>query len=417
MVTWAPDGILVTVGGKDAMTDSVAPEMIITPGGARLRSVVHELPPDAVLDGTDGRHRLLAPGGAALADFGDIPLRDPAVPLMPGNVARPASIAPALGSGWITYAFWNRPADPISSFSTRWVVPPAPRTHSGQLIYLFNGIQNSTMIFQPVLQWGSNGGFGGEYWCVATWYADGQTGQAFHSSPVRVNVGDNLTGVLTLTGNDAQGLSYNSEFTGIAGSGYTVQHVNEMWQAVETLECYNMTTCTDYPRAVDTAMTAISVRTGSATPTLSWTPVDQVTDCNQHTVVVSNDASNGEVDIFYPTPFIDWRQLDGNRATVAIVADGGALYQLHNTGKIWRYTGVPMTGWQQLDGNPATVAVAASGGHLYQLHNTGKIWRYTGPPMTGWEQLDGNPASATIVAGGGQLYQLHSTGKIWQYTG
>jgi len=72
-------------------------------------------------------------------------------------------------------------------------------------------------------------------------------------------------------------------------------------------------------------------------------------------------------------------------------------------------------GWQQLDNNPATVDIAASGGNLYQRHNTGLIWQYTGTPLTGWQQLDNNPATVDIAADGGNLYQRHNTGLIWQY--
>jgi hypothetical protein len=82
--------------------------------------------------------------------------------------------------------------------------------------------------------------------------------------------------------------------------------------------------------------------------------------------------------------------LDDNTKTVDIAADGGALYQLHNDGMIWRYTGTPCAGsacpgWHMLDDNPRTTEIAAGGGHLYQLHDDlfyqlhtdGTIWRYT----------------------------------------
>ena len=100
----------------------------------------------------------------------------------------------AFGTGWITYASWsNSTGTPVSSFSTQWYVPPAPIAEDGQIIFLFNGIQNSTMIYQPVLQWGVSAAGGGNYWAVASWYADGQGGPAFHSDLVRVNPGDLLT--------------------------------------------------------------------------------------------------------------------------------------------------------------------------------------------------------------------------------
>ena len=34
-----------------------------------------------------------------------------------------------------------------------------------------------------------------------------------------------------------------------------------------------------------------------------------------------------------------------------------------------------------LDNNTKTVDIAADGGAVYQLHNDGMIWRYTGPPV------------------------------------
>jgi len=38
-----------------------------------------------------------------------IEARAEGIPLMPRNVALPPTTEPALGSGWITYAYWNSP--------------------------------------------------------------------------------------------------------------------------------------------------------------------------------------------------------------------------------------------------------------------------------------------------------------------
>jgi hypothetical protein len=115
-----------------------------------------------------------------------------------------------------------------------------------------------------------------------------------------------------------------------------------------------------------------------------------------------------------------WQELDNNPATIAVAADitDGRLYQLHNDGRIWRYTGPPLTGWQELDNNPASIAITAGGGQLYQLHNDGRIWRYTGPPFTGWQEFPRtgfSPASVNI-SGMHILVQLHSSGNIFRYT-
>ncbi|QTE02287.1 matrixin family metalloprotease [Streptomyces cyanogenus] len=127
--------------------------------------------------------------------------------------------------------------------------------------------------------------------------------------------------------------------------------------------------------------------------------------------------NTGAIFEYTGTPMIGWMVLDANPATIQIVADGGELYQLHSTGAIFRYTGTPLVGWEQLDANTATVQLTASGGHLYQRHSSGAVYRYTGTPMSGWELLDSNPFAAQIVADGDRLYQRHSTGAIFRFTG
>ncbi len=168
-----------------------------------------------------------------------------------------------------------------------------------------------------------------------------------------------------------------------------------------------------------------------------------------------------------------WQQLDNNKLTAQIVADGDKLYQRWSSGEVWQYTGQPCqteatscTSWQQLDANHNTAQIAASGGHLYQRWSSGQIWQYTGTPCqaqgtscTGWQKLgepelgladicadgdhlydrwndgtvreyqdypggvklwraiDTNANTAQIACGGGKLYQRWSGGQVWQYTG
>jgi hypothetical protein len=284
----------------------MANDNVLTPGGSRPRSLVFQIELGAVLDGGGGRIRKLHSSGKVLQDFGVVPRRPPGRPVMPHNVVHPRMLTPAFGSGWITYASWtNNTGAPISLFSTKWVVPPGPSTQSGQLLYLFNGIQNSTMIYQPVLQWGSNGAFGGNYWCVASWYADGQGGPAFHSTPVQVNSGDVLTGVMTLTGHTANGYSYNCDFQGIANTGLPVTNIEQLTWLIETLECYGITKCSDYPATNKTAMSSIKVENGKSIPSVGWSVTNKVTDCGQHTLLFDEDTTgNGEVDIWYKaSPF------------------------------------------------------------------------------------------------------------------
>jgi hypothetical protein len=277
----------------------VADDLVLTPGGYRPKSVVQALEPGHRVSGANGRLRVLKPDGSVVTDLGPLPVRPGDAPLQPANVSVPKEKVPGLGVGWITYASWLNTGKPITSFKTTWMVPPAPTTQSGQTIFIFNGIQNSTMIYQPVLQWGPSAAGGGNYWAVASWYVDGGGGPAFHGSLIPVNVGQNLLGVMTLTGQSGSDFSYNCQFQGIANSGYPIENVQQLTWCIETLECYGLTKCSDYPGGPRTAMTAIEIKTTAGEADLKWQANDPVTDCGQHTVIVSNASPGGEVDIFY----------------------------------------------------------------------------------------------------------------------
>ncbi|MDQ1536442.1 MAG: hypothetical protein QOE58_835, partial [Actinomycetota bacterium] len=140
--------------------------LVLTPGGYRDASLVHHVAADTVIDASGGRLRQLSRAGSVLADHGPMLQRAAGRPLHPLNVHVPdEKIVPAFGSGWITYASWtNSTGTPVSRFATSWRVPAAPSTSIGQTIFLFNGIQNSTMIYQPVLQWGPSAAGGGANW-------------------------------------------------------------------------------------------------------------------------------------------------------------------------------------------------------------------------------------------------------------
>jgi hypothetical protein len=354
----------------------------------------------------------------------------------------PASSAPRepdpgiTDDGWIENSQWrNYAAQPIVYFSTRWIVPPAPSSDDSQTIFLFNGMQpdSAANILQPVLQWGSSRAGGGSYWSITNWWADGQFGPATYQTPINVNPGDVLQGVMSCTGKSAAGFNYLSSFVGYPALDVTATDSEELTWAYETLEAYRpvdpttgkflpLSQCSDYPNVAFTAMTEIEIKTGTpgsggADAVIEWTAVTQFNDCGQTCVIVNNSSPGGEVDLFFRRPLPSWQELDNNPLCKAIAAYGGDLYQLHQNGAIWKYVGPPLTGWQMLDNNPAGIAIAASGGNLYQLHNTGRIWKYVGPPLTGWEELDNNPASVAIAASGDNFYQLHNAGWIWKYVG
>ena len=292
-------------------------DLVLTPGGYRTRELVHRLEPEQALQVAEGTIRLLHQKSKAVIEI-------PRIAARPGDV-------PGFGSGWVAYASWtNTTGVPVSSFKTTWRVPPAPATQSDQTIFLFNGIDPSNpsaAILQPVLQWGGSAAGGGPYWSVASWYVLG-SGEAFHTDLVKVNVGDELLGVMTLTGQTAGGFSYVSEFQGIPGTSLPVQDVAELVWCNETLEAYNITACSDYPDTDLTALRSISLTTGGTSPPLSWTPVNQVTDCGQHAVVVSNSATAGEVDLYYQEPRSGFDLSDLAKSVqilIGVTNDGGGI--------------------------------------------------------------------------------------------
>jgi hypothetical protein len=275
-------------------------DLVLTPGGFRHKTLVHSIDLGHRLDGGSGRVVERDAEGKTVADHGVIEERSGNKPLMPNNVVIPKDQIAPFGSGWITYADWtNNTGNPVSLFVATWYVPPAPTTTSGQTIFLFNGIQNSTMIYQPVLQWGPSAAGGGNYWSVASWYADGQGGPAYHSPLTAVSPGQKLIGIMALMSQSGSLFSYECQFLGIPNSLLSIYNVPQLtWLAI-TLEAYGITKKTDYPNTVDTPFTNIVVQTGYTPPNPVWQPVNAVTDIGQHTVVLSNAYGDGYVVIFY----------------------------------------------------------------------------------------------------------------------
>jgi len=259
-----------------------------TPGGFRHKSFVHQL----------------QTGEAVTRSSGTTETLDLATGLIlnkPGPAVPTQDLA-GLGGGWVTWATWvNATGSTISSFATTWKVPPPPTTQSGQLIYLFNALEDGTgsVILQPVLQWGVSGAGGGNFWGVASWYVDSNH-HAFCTPVTPVNVGDNLTGMITVAIQADASLNYTSQFAGIPGSALIAQGLAELVVATETLEVYGLTMSSDYPNAPMTPMAAIDLQIAGNPAPLNWQAnVMNAPPFGEHAAIVSNATPAGEVDLFY----------------------------------------------------------------------------------------------------------------------
>ncbi len=336
----------------------------LTPGGFRPQSKIHKLAPSEVVTQESGRSRVVR--GVTKRPSSADPDRPAELVLTPGGYRHPAlvhrlekgygvtrtgnvlqkldlstrrtielpvhpaesQVRPALGSGWITNSlFTNTTAQPFSFFSTVWTVPPGPATQSGQTIFLFNALIDSAQndILQPVLQWGPSQAGGGNSWVVACWYID-SSGNAFYHDPVPVNEGDTLVGVMSLTGQSGGAFNYNCFFQGIDNTELVINNISELVVATETLECYGIQQCSDYPNTSFTAMAGIDIKVAApGTPAAPGSALDGYwgSDSSQHVNFIDGD---GHVHELYIHPGVGWVNNDLSAfAGGPLAAAGSAL--------------------------------------------------------------------------------------------
>jgi hypothetical protein len=297
-------------------------DFVQTPAGLLPKSQVHLIEPGHVLHFNGKSLQKLDSSRNVLADFGQYGFQPSNEPLMLKNLFMPrnlsllprGTLAPASIPPWKCWLSWhNGDKDHlIENFRAHWKVPSEPLTKSSQVIFIFNGIQNSDWILQPVLQWGDNGKFGGGYWVVASWYVS--QGQAFHSKwaqisgdarhPPNIEIWD-VTGLIELTGQGASPtqFDYKCEFSGIPGTVLNIQNQPELKYCYVTLEAYSLNKCSEYPMDFITPFTNIEIRTTKGHPSLEWDnlPIDygHTAKCDEQFYVVNHKNPGSEALLFY----------------------------------------------------------------------------------------------------------------------
>lgn len=202
-------------------------------------------------------------------------------------------------SGWVAYADWyNTGKSPISNFVTSWPVPAAPKTYSGQTVFLFNSIEpaSGNAILQPVLQYGVSAAGGGKYWSIASWYLVGS--QTYFTYLTKVQPNQVLNGVITLTSiTNSTAYNYVSEFKGISRSKITATGAEQLVWATETLESYSVQQRSDYPTG-STVFSGIGIKTKAGVPKVTWSTVSDSAD-GLKTKVNTQGATNAKITIQY----------------------------------------------------------------------------------------------------------------------
>ena len=110
--------------------------------------------------------------------------------------------------------------------------------------------------------------------------------------------------------------------------------------------------------------------------------------------------------------------LDNNRDTKEIVAGGGKPLPAARRRLDFQVRGRTPE-WQPLDDNKATVKIVADGNNLYQLHNDGWVFKYTGTSNCTpaewnrcWQAIGSDKETKDIIASGGSIYRRQVTGRF-----
>jgi hypothetical protein len=273
-------------GSKTFMSSESIREqnLVLTPGGYRSRSLVHQIEGGTFLK--MGKTKIKATNAftGISTDLRAFRAKDETTLFFAG--------------GWVTYASWYvENGNLLQRFEATWIVPPEPNDRNNQTIFLFNGVQNSGVIYkilQPVLQWGvAYDQQGGPYWSIASWYVS-SSDTAEHTPLIRVNPGDRLKGIITFTGMKGSDFTYTCEFENYPDTLLSIQDDRELLWCCLAMEAYNANSCAEYPATDRTPFTNIQIQTRHSN-NIIWDAVNNITDCNQRCSVVGTD----EVDLYY----------------------------------------------------------------------------------------------------------------------
>lgn len=214
-------------------------------------------------------------------------------------------------SAWSVYAKTSR-SKGYGYMSTKWAVPPAPSKRGPadqSSVYLFNGLEDgagvtgaSTLILQPVLQFGKSGCVvnpihWGHWWLVSYLVVNGRAFCGSRLGPL--NVGEDLIGEMTLTNpsDNTWRIDSTRVNTGEISTHSTTLNdlvIDAAYVVMEGMVIYN---CQSFPMSGSIAFTdnVLKDRSGSSLWNPSWTKMTPKTECNQN-VVVSGDTVTLEWD-------------------------------------------------------------------------------------------------------------------------
>ena len=170
-----------------------------------------------------------------------------------GEMVTAGAEPPTIGHSWIEDGATTTTSS-YGKLTATWPVPSAPTTDHKQTVYLFPGLvdlQTDATIIQPVLGWNA---FFGKVWSIASWNCCPQ-GTANYSTPVQVNAGDTIYGLIKFTCKaGAQSCAtWNITTTDKTTKQKTIlkktpsEDQTFNWAQSGALEVYEIVQCSDYP--------------------------------------------------------------------------------------------------------------------------------------------------------------------------
>lgn len=225
---------------------------------------------------------------------GGLRTSDQIAQVTPGDVVRPPRRRRGSGgtdkgpwlsnrarANWIVAAV--RQGGEVQEFTADLVVPAEPSRNDGQLLYVFTGLQDepTTMILQPVLQWGAAGDPPG--WRLCSWLVDRQTGEARSTQTVAIASGTTVRAYIRREGKDGGRTVFTCGFEDHGATQMKVALSGTLRTAVAVLEAYRVKGSPNYPPdpAIRFQQVRLQQRQAGA-----WTVQDFVIEGGQHAEIV-----------------------------------------------------------------------------------------------------------------------------------
>lgn len=168
-------------------------------------------------------------------------------------------------NGWLAYSETNPNGGVASSeMVADWIVPSAPGSASGQILYYFPGLESSSVvtILQPVLAWN---GYNNNAWTMANWNCC-KSGTVYTGNPIGVRAGDQIHGAMNGTGCrqstpcTAWAITSTDVTTG-QSTTFQTKSYNQVfnWYFGGVMEVYGVGSCAQFPTSGGITFTNVKV--------------------------------------------------------------------------------------------------------------------------------------------------------------